>query len=371
MDPTMSAVEGVADGPNHRGVWPVTGAKPPGSRPLVVVLGASGFVGSAVTAALAGRPVRLRTVARRRAAVPAGAVAEIESVGVDLTVGGAVGEAVAGADAVIHLVLHSGGWRGADQDPDSERTNVGVVRELVRALRGSRRPRPVVVFAGSTSQVGLPPRLPIDGTEVDHPVTAYDRQKQAAEKLLLAATAGGSLRGVSLRLPTIFGPVPTPAAVEGHPTVTTPARGVVAAMARQALAGQPLTMWADGAIERDLLYVDDAAEAFATALSRADDLAGRHWLLGTGNGVRLRDLFPMIAELVAEHTGQPAVPVVSAPPPPGAAPTDGHSVVVDSSAFRSATGWRSTVPLREGLRRTVTALAASGSGPGRLPQDAQ
>ncbi|NKE63831.1 NAD-dependent epimerase/dehydratase family protein, partial [Lentzea sp. PSKA42] len=249
----------------------------------------------------------------------------------------ALAAAVAGADAVINLLLPDSGWRGAD-DLAGERTTVGVVRELVRVLRHSG-PAPVVVFAGSTSQVGLAPRTPIDGTEHDHPVTAYDRQKLAAEQLLMAATADGALRGVSLRLPTVFGP----------PS----ARGVVAAMTRLALAGEPLTVWADGAIERDLLYVDDVADAFVAALDHADRLAGGHWLLGTGRGVPLRELFGTIAEVVAEHTGRPAVPIVSVPRPAEAFATDAHSVVVDSSAFRAVTGWSPQVPLREALCRTL------------------
>ena len=36
-----------------------------GHRPLVTVLGAAGFIGSAVVSALARRPVRLRLVSRR------------------------------------------------------------------------------------------------------------------------------------------------------------------------------------------------------------------------------------------------------------------------------------------------------------------
>ncbi|MFF7788120.1 NAD-dependent epimerase/dehydratase family protein [Streptomyces sp. NPDC007991] len=36
-----------------------------GRRPRIAVLGASGFIGSAISAELAERPVRLRTVARR------------------------------------------------------------------------------------------------------------------------------------------------------------------------------------------------------------------------------------------------------------------------------------------------------------------
>jgi nucleoside-diphosphate-sugar epimerase len=323
------------------------GQEPDVERPQVTVLGASGFVGSAVTAALARRDIRLRLVARRPAAHPAGAVAAIETRTADLTVPGAVAAAVAGADAVVNLVLHDSGWRGAG-DPASDGANVGVLRELVLALRHARRPAPVVIFAGSTSQVGVPRRVPIDGTEPDDPVTAYDRQKQAAEELLRAETLSGAVSGITLRLPTVFGPGPAPAAREP---------GVVAAMTRRALAGEPLTLWGNGSVERDLLYVDDAGEAFAAALDRPETLAGRHWLLGSGRGISLRELFGTIAELVAERTGRPAVPVVSMPAPPDATATDAYSLVADSSAFRSATGWHPRVPLREALRRTVTVLA--------------
>jgi nucleoside-diphosphate-sugar epimerase len=308
----------------------------------VTVLGASGFVGTAVTAALSRRPWQVRAVARRAAVVPPGAAAEFDVRSVDLTRPGAVQDAVAGADAVVHLVLHESGWRGADEEPASERTNVRVLEEVIRARRDGSRP--VVVFAGSTSQVGPPPRVPIDGTEPDRPVTAYDRQKLAAEELLRAATAEGVLRGITLRLPTIFG------GSAGD-------RGVVATMTRRALEGQPLTVWADGAVQRDLLHVDDVAAAFVAALDHADVLAGGRYLLGTGTGVSLLELFGGIAQAVAGHTGRPPVPVVSVPPPPATAATDGHDMVVDASAFRSATGWRPRVPLREGLERTVRALS--------------
>jgi nucleoside-diphosphate-sugar epimerase len=321
-----------------------------GGRPLITVLGASGFIGSAVTAALAERPIRLRIVARRPALPPPGGRAAVEVRTADLTARYAVATAVAGSDVVVHVVLDAAGWRGADGDARTERVNVGVMRDLVEALRCGRAPGappPVVVFAGSASQVGSPDTLPVDGTEADQPDTAYDRQKQSAEHLLRTATEHGVLRGVSLRLPTVFGPGPT----------ATADRGVLSTMTRQALDGEALTMWHDGTVERDLLFVDDVATAFLAAIDHPNALAGRHWLLGTGRGERLGDVFHMIADLVATHTGRSPVPVVSVPPPDGLAVTDLRSMVVDSTAFRSATGWSPRVPLRDGLRRTVIALA--------------
>ncbi|GAA1015460.1 oxidoreductase [Streptomyces sp. F-3] len=325
--------------------------------PLVTLLGATGFVGSAVLRELARRPLRIRAVSRRPAPVPPDARAEIEVHTADLTAPGAVAEAVAGADVVIHTVLYSAGattWRVEKGDTAAERVNVGLLRDLVETLRERRAAEggtPVrVLWAGAASQAGPQDKEVLDGTETDRPRGEYDRQKLAAERLLLAADAEGVLRGAAIRLPTVFGYAPESTARD---------KGVVTLMTRRALAGEPITMWHDGTVRRDLLYIEDVARAFAAAVDHADALAGRRWLLGTGRGEPLGAVFTTIAALVAEHTGKSAVPVVSVPPPAHAEPGDFHSFAVDSSAFRTATGWRPQTPLDEALRRTV-AFCAEG-----------
>lgn len=323
----------------------------PAALPVIAVLGASGFVGSAVTAALAQLPVALRAVGRRPSSVPVTAAARTEVRTADLTRAGAVAEAVAGADVVIHLVTHSGGWRAAENDPAGRAVTVGVMETLCEVLSVERRdgPAPLVLYAGAASQIGLPPEHPIDGSEPDHPGTAYDHHKLAAERLLKRATAEGVLRGASLRLPTVFGHV------AGAPHVAD--RGVVAFMIRRALAGEPLTLWHDGTVKRDLVHVDDVAQAFVAALGHPDELAGGHWLLGAGRGDPLGDVCRTVSGLVAARLGKPPVPVVSVVPPESAPATDFRSVTIDSSPFRSVTGWRPRLPLDVALGRTVAALA--------------
>lgn len=311
------------------------------SPALVVVLGASGFLGSAVVADLAGLPIRLRTVARGPVPVPSDARAEIENREADLAEPGAVRAVVADADAVIHLAAHIGGeqsWRVAGNDARAERVNVGVLRELVASFRDRGGNPPAVVFA-STLQAESPPSAQGE----------YVRQKVAAEKSLREATAEGLVRGVALRPSTVF----------GHSALSgSTGRGVVAAMVRKAIAGEPLTMWHDGSVERDLLNVRDVARAFRAALDHAEALQGGHWVVGTGLPARLGDVFGTIADLVAEHTGRSPVPVVSVEPPDYAEAGDFHTPESDPSAFREVTGWRATVPLRDGLAEVVAAIAA-------------
>lgn len=73
--------------------------------------------------------------------------------------------------------------------------NVGVMRDLVTAFEGRDAPAPAVVFA-STAQAG---------TSGEHPRAAYAQQKIAAEEVLREGTSRGTVRGVVLRLSTVYG----------------------------------------------------------------------------------------------------------------------------------------------------------------------
>jgi len=327
----------------------VLGDSPP--RPLVVVLGASGFVGTAVVREFVKRPVRLRLVARREIAVPDG-LAEVETRSSDLTAPGEIAAAVAGADVVIHLLAYIKGpatWRVAEGDTGAERVNVGLMNDLIDALRVAERRQqpPVVVFAGAVSQVGKAAGARVDGREHDEPASEYDRQKLIAERALAAATADGVVRGSTLRLPTVYGQGTDRCSLE---------RGVVAAMMRRAFLGEPLTMWHDGTVARDLVCVDDVARAFVAAVDHADALAGRHWLIGSGQPTLVGDLFADIANVVSAHTGRPPVPVVQRQPDQADA-SDLVDFVVGSSAFGDVTGWSPQVSLHEALRRAAAARA--------------
>ncbi|MER6912288.1 NAD-dependent epimerase/dehydratase family protein [Streptomyces sp. NPDC000594] len=314
-------------------------------RPLVVVLGASGFVGSAVVDRLAELPVSIRAVARGAGPVPTEAVADIERCRVDLARPGALAGVVEGADAVLHLAAQVDGdrsWRAAGAE--SERVNVGLMSDLVRAF--GTRDAPAVVFA-STVQAG-----PSGG----RPRAAYARQKIAAEEVLREGSARGTVRGVVLRMSTVYG---------RSPLSGSPGRGVLAAMTRRALAGEPLTMWHDGSVERDFLHVRDAADAFVRALDRLPGLQGGDWSVGSGRRIPLGEVFRTLADIVAERTGRPPVPVLSVEPPDFAEAGDFHTPECDPAAFGAVTGWSPVVPLREGLAELVAAVLAAEAGTSR------
>lgn len=322
----------------------------PTSDKMITVLGASGLLGTAVSRQLAGRPGRLRLVGRRPVALPERPVADIEARAVDLTDPGAVAEAVAGSDAVVHLVAHTAGpgtWRVAATDAVAERVNLGLVLDVLDAVReGRTAPCPALLFAGSISQAA---RLsPEPGGAADEPPTAYDRQKLAAERAIEAATAEGLVRGSTLRLSTLY------SQGTDNPDLD---RGVVAGMTRRAFDGEPLTLWHGGRAMRDFLGVDEAAAAFTAALDAPEAVSGRNWEIGTGERTSVAELFALIAETVARYTGCAPVPVEDTTPAEFAMPTDQIDLVVGSTGFRDATGWRPRVGLREGVDALAAAVA--------------
>ncbi|WP_020497297.1 NAD-dependent epimerase/dehydratase family protein [Sciscionella marina] len=311
--------------------------------PLVVVLGASGFLGAGVLTACIPLPVRLRAVTR--SARPSGRSQRPEWRVADLTNPRQLAEAVRDADVVLNLA----GITTRAAEIDAERINHGMVLELIDLFSRTRR-APLIVQAGTGSQVGTAGIGRIDGTEPDAPDNAYDAQKLAAEQALEKAHRAGHVRAIALRLATVFGPGPVPSATD---------RGVVTTMIRKAIAGESLPMWGDGTVTRDLLFVEDAARAFVCAMRYGDHLAGEHYLVGSGMGTPLAELFGSIAKLVAAKSGGSPVSLSSVDIPDTAAASDLIGVEYDCTAFRHATGWHPRVGLLAGLDRTIAALCSA------------
>lgn len=331
----------------------------PERRGPVVVLGGSGYLGSTVAARLARDGLEVRVVGRRAAVAPPGTCFALA----DVTDRRQLAAVVEDATAIVHLVsrlLPGTSWRVAATDVAAARSNVQPAVDLVELLRQSGRV-PVVVTAGTTTQVGLPGSAPLQGGEPDAPCTPYDRQKLAVENILLGATSAGVLRGVPLRLPTVYG------TGAGTGSVGT---GVVVTMVRRAVAGVPLTVWGSGAVVRDLLHVDDVADAVARAVhpdGPVTALAGRSWLVGTGQVTTLLRLFELIAATVAAATGEAPVRVEHVAPPEHAQSVDGHGYRVDSTAFRAVTGWSPQVTLPAGIAGLVERILAEHRARGGPP----
>lgn len=250
-----------------------------------------------------------------------------------------------GVDAVFHFAAQTSVYE-AERDPEADRqANVLPMRKLLDAC-GDSVAHPFIVFAGSVTQCGLPPRAVVDESLPDQPVTAYDRHKLEAERLLEQAVRAGAARGCTLRLANIYGP----GAARGSAD-----RGILDRMMMRALRGEPITLYGEGAQLRDYLYVDDAIEAFVAAAVQAEQTDGRHFVVGSGEGRSLADAFALVARRAAMLNGR-KVEVLRQPLAADLSPIEARSSSVDASRFRAATGWSPQVAFLDGVDRSLAAL---------------
>jgi UDP-glucose 4-epimerase len=315
----------------------------------VVVTGGRGFLGTALVELLKDVDCRIVRIVR----TPAPAIRDSRANVIDLT--GDVRDAstwrraLDGADVVFHLAAQTSA-AVAQADPDRDfADNVAPVVNLLDACRLAGA-TPIVLFAGTVTQAGVPVSTPVDESHADNPPTVYDAHKLLAENHVKDHARQGIVRGASLRLANLYGPGPRSRGA---------GRGVLNTMIRRAVAGEALTVYGSGAYVRDYLYVRDAALAFIAAAEGIEKLNGGHWVIGSGEGHTINDAFNAVAARVAERTGR-RVAVEHVEPREPLSALETRNFVADSSRFRAATLWRARCPFPEGIDRTIEAcLCAS------------
>jgi nucleoside-diphosphate-sugar epimerase len=309
-------------------------------RRRIVITGARGYIGTALTRRFARAPQPLCLVSRSAAqpALPPDARATIVHVTADLRQERAWIELLARADALVHLSWRSD-LKAAEADPvGDDAINVEPVRALVRAAETAGGP--LIIFASTVTIVGATHANPVDESTPDRPCTTYDRHKLACEVLLREATERGVLRAVSLRLANVYG--------FGGVSINRN-RGILNTMMERAVAGQPLTLYGDGAGVRDFIHVDDVVEAICAALNCERVSDGRSYVIASGRGTSLAETFRLVAEEAQRATGRmPEIRHV--PEPADLHPIERRNFIGNSRRYQELTGWRPRIALAEGVR---------------------
>jgi UDP-glucuronate decarboxylase len=112
---------------------------------------------------------------------------------------------------------------------------------------------------------------------------------------------------------------------------------------RQAIAGEPITLFGSGDQTRSFCYRDDLIEGMMRMMAAPDDFTGPV-NIGNPGEFTIREL----AELTVELTGSRSE-IVHRPLPVD----DPERRRPEITLARDRLGWQPTVPLREGLARTI------------------
>jgi UDP-glucose 4-epimerase len=212
-------------------------------------------------------------------------------------------------------------------------------RSQLTLLEACRRHNPgaKVVYAGTRQVYGRPDYLPVDERHLVRPTDVNGINKIAGEYYHLVYDNVFGVRACSLRLTNVYGP---------RQLVKHNRQGFIGWFIRLAVEGGEIQVFGDGSQVRDFVYVDDAADAFLRA-GASDACNGLALNVGGSEPISHRDLVGLLLEVA----GSGRMRFVDWPAEKRA--IDIGSFYSDSTRFRDLSGWTPTVPLREGLSRTV------------------
>lgn len=196
-----------------------------------------------------------------------------------------------------------------------------------------------IVYASSAAAYGPQESLPLHEGMRPRPVSPYGASKHTVEHYLKTASQSWGLREwVALRYGNVYGPRQDP---HGE-------AGVVAIFIQKLLNGNRPTIFDDGEMTRDYIYVEDVARANLAAVER--DLFAHPdpvFNVSRQEETSVNEVF----RILRDEMGSDLEPV-QGPPRAG----DVRRSVLDSGAAREALGWKPRVEVEDGLRRTAQAF---------------
>ncbi len=203
----------------------------------------------------------------------------------------------------------------------------------LRLLEAARKHgvRKIIYASTGGAAYGEPQYLPVDEKHPVNPLDPYGASKHHVEHYLFLYRKNWGLDYTTLRYPNVYGPRQDPLGEAG----------VVAIFTGKMLTGGHPMINGTGEQERDFVYVGDIAQANVLALTRGD---GALVNIGSGVGTSVNQVFSALKQA----TGYQG-PELHGPAKQG----EVFKIYLDASAAREVLGWQPTVPLQEGIDRTV------------------
>jgi UDP-glucose 4-epimerase len=301
-------------------------------RPIAVVTGGAGFIGSHMVDLLLARGFAVRAIDSLLAG-------RVENVAHHKTSKEFVLEErdvrsyrpddalFKGAKYVFHFAGIGDIVPSIEQPLEYMSANVQGTVHMLECTREAKAEK--FVYAASSSCYGLA-AVP---TREDHPIAPqypYALSKYQGEQAVLHWHQVYRLPANSIRIFNAYGTRSRTSGAYG---------AVFGVFLRQKLAGKPFTVVGDGSQQRDFLYVTDVAKGFLAAAETS--LNGRFWNLGAGS--------PQSVNRLVELLGGNRVGIPKRPGEP-------ECTWADISRIKSELDWQPEISFEEGVAKIVAAI---------------
>jgi dTDP-glucose 4,6-dehydratase len=246
-------------------------------------------------------------------------------------------------DAVMHLAAESHVDRSIDGPADFIETNITGTFNMLEAARThwTRQGKPETFRFHHISTDEVFGSLGAEGQFTEHtpydPRSPYSASKAASDHLVRAWAETYGLPTVLTNCSNNYGPYHFP-------------EKLIPVTILNALHGKPIPVYGNGENIRDWLYVEDHADALLLVLEKGQ--LNRSYNIGGENERRNIDLVRTICALLDEMAPK-ATPYADQITFVTDRPGHDARYAIDPTRIREELGWRPSVTVEEGLRRTV------------------
>jgi nucleoside-diphosphate-sugar epimerase len=301
---------------------------------VVLVTGATGFIGTHLVRRLAAGGAVVHAYARRRIEPADADHPAVTSWVGDIRDAASLTRMIDDIrpDVVFHLAATTAvrSARGGSAFADAYDVNVrGTLNLLIALDAGPVKPR-AVIRLGGLEEYGRGP-VPFDEDQRERPVSAYSASQVTVTHLCQSFWLQTGLSIVSLRPALTYGPGQSPTFF-------------IPGLIEHAIPGRDFDM-TGGEQTRDFIFVADLIDACVQAAA-SSALEGTVINIGSGREYRIRDVAEMIVRLVGRRIdlrsgSQPERKI------------DLARLVCRTDLAERALGWRATTSLEDGLALTI------------------
>lgn len=301
----------------------------------VLILGAAGFIGTNLTINLANDKENVITLVDKSEDYFSSDIKKsyfnIKIIESSLDENTNFDDITVGQDIVYHLVSTNVPTTSNQHVTKDIQENVVFSSKLFDSCVKNKIKKVIFISSGGTVY-GKETSCPIKEETPTNPISSYGLQKISIEKLLYLYNHMYGLDYRIIRLANPYGPYQRPNGVLGAVTTFT----------YKAIKNEKISVYGDGSVIRDFIYIDDAIRGIKNIVD--GECEYKTFNLGSGKGTSIRDVISCIEEALNKELNVTYM---------AARDVDVPINYLDIGRYESYYGKLNPISLREGILKTA------------------
>ncbi|WP_394903266.1 NAD-dependent epimerase/dehydratase family protein [Clostridium butyricum] len=246
-----------------------------------IILGGNGFIGSNLIEYLSNYEFDITSFDKEE---PMNRISNVKYLQADFTDDNKLLSAVQGQDIIIHLISSTNPSKSIENPYSGY--NIDVI-QTIKILEKVKNTDSKVIFASSGGTVyGEPESCPIKEEHELNPISHYGIVKTTIEHIINMYNSVYGMNNIIMRISNPYGP-----GQDYRKGV-----GLIDAVIKKALQNEVITVWGDGNVIRDYIYIDD----LCTAILELCRYTGNEKVfnIGSGKGYSINNILEIVEGII-------------------------------------------------------------------------